>query len=74
MTSQYGAYALMLDKQGYIQVRACARPHARKRARAPSLARTHRPISKTSCFSSATMIRERASVLRHTYIACLVYF
>jgi hypothetical protein len=33
---------------------------------------THRPISSTYCFSTATMIRERASVLRYTYIVCLV--
>ena len=32
----------------------------------------HRPVSNTCCFSTATMIRERASVLRYTYIACVV--
>jgi hypothetical protein len=30
--------------------------------------RTHRPISNTYCFSTATMTRERASLLRYTYI------
>jgi hypothetical protein len=31
-------------------------------------------LSDTSCFSTATMIRERASILRYTYIARLVSF
>jgi hypothetical protein len=56
----------MLDKQGYT--RACTRP----RAPIP----THTPIQtqiyNTYCFSTAKVIRERASVLRHTQIACLV--
>ena len=46
----------MLDKQGYMHARA----------------RTHRQICNTYCFSTATMIRERSSVSRYTYIACLV--
>jgi hypothetical protein len=29
-------------------------------------------IFNTHCFSSATMVAERASLLRHTYVACLV--
>jgi hypothetical protein len=32
----------------------------------------HRPICNTYCFPTVTMIRERASVLRYTYITCLV--
>ena len=32
----------------------------------------YRPISNTYCFSTATMIRERASMLSYTYIVCLV--
>ena len=35
-------------------------------------ARTHRPISNIYCFSTTTVMRERASMLRYTYIACLV--
>jgi hypothetical protein len=56
----------MLDKQGYM--------HARFRAyiRTHGSARTHRPICNTYCFSTATMIRERASVLRYTYIVCII--
>jgi hypothetical protein len=40
--------------------------HARMHARA------HTQICNTYCFSTATMIRERVSMLRFTYIACLV--
>ena len=63
MTSQRGAYALYAG---------LASLHARMRMR------THpqRPLNNTYCFSAARMIRERASVLRHTYIAprVLAYF
>ena len=59
MTSQYGAYAL---RGGLARLYARMRMHTR----------THRPISNTYCFSTATMIRERASLLRYTYIVCLV--
>jgi hypothetical protein len=41
----------MLDKQDYMHVRAC----------------THRPIRNTYCFSTAKIIRERASMLSYTY-------
>jgi FtsH-binding integral membrane protein len=41
-------------------------------------ARTHAHAYKDKCniycFSTAAMIRERASVLRYTYIACLVLY
>jgi hypothetical protein len=61
----------MLDKQGYMHVRACTRP----RARVPTCThlRTYRPIRNTYCFSTPTMIRESTSLLRYTYIVCLVY-
>ena len=32
----------------------------------------HIPVSNTYCLSTATMILERASLLRYTYIVCLV--
>ena len=32
MTSQYGAYELMLDKQGYMPARVCAHPSSRANA------------------------------------------
>jgi hypothetical protein len=68
MTSQHGAYALHAGKSGYIYVRSCTRP----RARIPTRTHTHRPISNTYCCPIATIIYERASVLRYTYIVPLV--
>ena len=56
----------MLEKEGYMHVRACTRPCAQ----VPT--RTHRPICNAYCFSKATMICERASVLLYTYSVCLV--
>ena len=58
----------MLEKQGYMQARACAR----SRARVPARTHAHKPVSNKYCFSTAAMIRERASMLRYTYIAGLV--
>ena len=54
----------MLDKQEYTRLRACTPPQARTR--------TPRQMCNTYHFSTVTMIRERASLLRHVYIACLV--
>jgi hypothetical protein len=64
MTSQYGTYALHAG---------LARLHALFRMHTHAGTRTNRPISNTYCFSPATVIRERASVLRYTYIACLFF-
>jgi hypothetical protein len=50
----------------------CTYAHAHTYAPGYPHARTHRPISSNYCHSTATMIRERASMLRRTYIACLV--
>jgi hypothetical protein len=75
MTSQYGTYAL---HAGLVRLHACMRMHAPTRScthiqsRKHAHACTHRSISNTYCFSTATMIRETASMLRFTYIACLV--
>jgi hypothetical protein len=35
-------------------------------------ARTHIEICSIYCFSTAKMIRERATILRYAYIVCLV--
>jgi hypothetical protein len=35
-------------------------------------ARAHTKMCNICCFSTATMIRERASMLRYTYNVCLV--
>ena len=69
MTSQYGAYGLyMLDKEGYTHARVCTRPRVRAEALARARTHTHIYICYIYCFSTATVIRERASVLRYTYI------
>ena len=60
----------MLDKKGYMHAQACTRP----RAQAHAHTRAHAQIYNIYCFPTATMTRERASFLRHTYIACLVEF
>ena len=69
MTSQYGAYALHAGK---ARLHARTRMYTLKRPCTHTHARTHRSIYNTYCFSTATIIRERASVLRCTYIACIV--
>ena len=46
-----------------VRVQTPTRPGTRTRA--------HTQICNNYCFSTATMIRERASVLRYMYIACL---
>jgi hypothetical protein len=54
------------------------RTHIHARAHAPghphthALAHIHRKIYNMYCFSKAKTIRERASMLRYTCIACLV--
>ena len=64
----------MLDYQGYMHLLACTRLRARLPtcAHARSSMRTHTQICNTYCFSTATTIRYRVSVLRYTYIACVV--
>jgi hypothetical protein len=56
-----------MTKQG---AHARGHPHARTHPRA----HTHKQICNIYCFSTGTMIRKCTSVLRYTYIACLVYF
>ena len=75
ITSQYGAYALHagLAILHALHVCACTRPRARIPSCTHSHACTHRPISDTYRFTTATMIRERTSILRYTYISPLVY-
>jgi hypothetical protein len=48
--------------------------HALRPGKARLHAHTHTPRSNTYCFSTATTIRERASMLRYVYIACLVLY
>ena len=49
-----------------------ARTHLHIPGHTHARARTCRHICNTFCFSSATLICERVSVLRYTYIVCLV--
>jgi hypothetical protein len=56
----------MLDKQGHTPADACKSPDTHT----PS--RTHTQTCKTYCFSTATTIRDSASMLRRTYTVCLV--
>ena len=74
MTTRHGAYALHAGK-----TRLHAHPHAyapgnsRAPTRAQTNTHTHTEICNTYCFSMATMIRKRVSMLRYTYIAALVF-
>ena len=71
MTSQYGADALNAG-QARLHARSRAHAHAHAPNHPRARAHTHRQICNTFCFSTATMIRELASMLRLMYIACLV--
>ena len=59
----------MLDKQGYMHAGA----HAHAPGNMHELAHARTQICNTYCFSTATMIRERASMLRYTYIVRLFF-
>ena len=67
MTSQSAAYAL---HPGLARLHSLTRMHTPTRTHAHSC--THRLISNTYCFSTATMIRESATMLPYTYIASRV--
>ena len=58
----------------YAHVHVPWHPHTHARAYTHTHAHTHtqRQTCNSDCFSTATTIRERASVLRYTYIACVV--
>ena len=70
MTSQYGAYALRAG---------LARLYARMRMHTPTLpdtyvhARTHQYVIIIA-FPQQQLFRERTSMLRYTYIACIVTY
>ena len=74
MASQYGAYAL---RAGLASLYARMRMHTPTRPGTHMHARTSKHVHTDQyvifhCFSTATKIRERASILRYTFIACLV--
>ena len=66
----------MLVKQGYTRVLTCKRPRAwaptDTRIHEPTRANTHREIVILTAFRQQQWYRERASMLRYTYIACLM--
>jgi hypothetical protein len=65
MTSQCGAFEFCwISKATYTPTRLGTRTRAG----------IHTQICNIYCFSTATMIRERASLLRFTCIACLISF
>ena len=52
--------------QAHARVRAPITAHTYTHMHSPTCAHTHTEICSTYCFSTATMIRERASVMRYT--------
>jgi hypothetical protein len=73
MTSQYGAYAL---RAGLARLYARMRLHTLTRPVTHMHARMHAHTVQyviLTAFPQQQWLRERASVLRYTYIACLVF-
>jgi hypothetical protein len=74
MTSQYGAYVL---RALWARMRMHTPKHPGTRTHARTHARTHTQTNiylKRIAFSQQQWFRERASVLRYTYTACLVMY
>jgi hypothetical protein len=63
----------MLDKQGYMDARACISLFARAHARARTHTFTHKYVILIA-FQGQQLFRKRALMLRYTYIACHVKF
>jgi hypothetical protein len=75
MTSQYGAYPL---RAGLAKLYARMRMHTPTRLGTHMNARTRKHAHTDQCviiiaFPQQQWFRKRASMLRYTYIACLVY-
>jgi hypothetical protein len=62
----------LLKKQGYIRARTCTRPRVRTPTRTHAHAHVHSDYGIFIAFSLQQWLQERASVLRCTYIACIV--
>jgi hypothetical protein len=65
--------ACWISKATLAQADASACAPTPTRTNAYARTRTHTQLCNSLCFSTATIIRDRASLLRYTYIACLVY-
>ena len=57
----------------HVHAHTSGHPHVRTQAGACARTRTYTQICNTSWFSTATIVRERASVLCYTYITSIVY-
>ena len=55
----------------WISKATCTYAYAHAHGRTQALSHTQAQICNIYCFSTAKMIRERASVLRYTYIVCV---
>ena len=70
----------MLDKQDDTHASAFTRPrslapsHTHVHMHTRERTHTYRNMCNNYCFSTVTMIRERASLLRYTYIAGVSYY
>ena len=76
MMSQYDAYMLhtgLARLHAFIRVHTPTCPGIHMHAHECMHAHTHRSINNTYCFFTATMTRERASMIRYTYIAPLLF-
>jgi hypothetical protein len=63
----------LLDKHAYTHAHACTRPRTGELPLTHASQHTHTQMCNTYCFSRQ-LLRERASVSRYTYIACLFPF
>ena len=72
ITSQYSHTRCMLDKEGYTYTRTHTHVLALEPGTPHARLHTHRQICNTCSFFSPKKIRERASMLRYTNLACLV--
>ena len=62
----------MLDKQGYTDARTRIHTPTRPVTRTDARAHTQAYKRNIYCFSATTMTRDRASLLRYTYITRIV--
>jgi hypothetical protein len=75
MTSQYGAYELRAGLARLYELCACTRPRVRVLTCTHARTRKHALTDQYVLFIAfprQKWFRERASMLRYTYIACIV--
>jgi hypothetical protein len=75
MTSQYGAYVSHAGlARLHVCTYTCSHAQSPTHAHMRACAHKHRQICNAYCFSTATVIPKRASVLCYMYIDCLVVY